>query len=220
MSPTVSPEALAAAEVIWRFHCVEQEAAPGDVLLALGTNDPRVAEHAAHSFHAGLAPLLVCSGGIAHQHDLLATGWQQPEAEVFAEIARRRGVPGDCIRVEPLATNTAENFRFTRRLLAEAGVPVSRLVVAVKPFMRRRALATAAVEWPEVALTLTSPALSMAEYFTEALPADKILHILMGDLQRLWVYADRGWSASQPKPPEVVEAFEALRALGFTKHLL
>ena len=39
------------------------------------------------------APLLICCGGMAHLGDLLGTGWDKTEAEMFAEAAERRGVP-------------------------------------------------------------------------------------------------------------------------------
>jgi hypothetical protein len=42
----------------------------------------------------------------------------------------------------------------------------------------------------------------------------------MGDLQRVWIYGERGWQAAQRTPPEVKAAFEHLKAEGFTKHLI
>jgi hypothetical protein len=37
---------------------------------------------------------------------------------------------------------------------------------------------------------------------------------MMGDLQRLWIYGRRGWSAPQHFPPEVLAAYEQLKAAG------
>jgi len=90
----------------------------------------------------------------------------------------------------------------------------------VKPFMERRVWATLAVEWPEMPATLASPAMTLEEYFTDDLPAGKVMNIMVGDLQRIWVYARRGWSAPQPIPAEVLEAYRGLVALGFTRHLI
>lgn len=206
------------ARVIWEYHQLRQEPAAADAVIALGTNDLRVAEFAAELYLRGFGRLLVCSGGVAHQGDLLATNWGKTEAEMYAEIAERRGVPRDRILIEPRASNTAENIRFTRALLN--GRPVSSIVIAVKPFMQRRTWATLAVEWPEIQATIASPAMTLDEYFTPELPAEKIIHILMGDLQRVWVYAKKGWSAPQPIPSEVREAYDQLVALGFTQHLI
>jgi hypothetical protein len=86
--------------------------------------------------------------------------------------------------------------------------------------MQRRVRATLAVEWPEMPATIVSPQMTLDEYFTAELTPEKIVNIMMGDLQRLWVYAARGWSAPQPIPPEVQEAYRRLAAFGFTRHLL
>jgi len=68
--------------------------------------------------------------------------------------------------------------------------------------------------------TLASPHLTLDEYFTPELDAEKIINIIMGDLQRLWVYARKGWSSAQDFPGEVQEAYRRLEELGFTKHLI
>ena len=142
------------------------------------------------------------------------------EAEMYAEVAAARGVPADRILIEPTAQNTAENIRFSRRLLEERGIRPDNIVLAVKPFMQRRTWATMVVEWPEMPATLASPKMTLAEYFTDELTPEKIINIMMGDLQRIWIYAPRGWSAPQRIPEKVRAAYEHLKAAGFTKHLL
>jgi hypothetical protein len=68
--------------------------------------------------------------------------------------------------------------------------------------------------------TLASPRMTMDEYFTEELNPLKIINIMMGDLQRVWVYGKRGWAAPQRIPDEVRQAFDRLVELGFTQHLI
>jgi uncharacterized SAM-binding protein YcdF (DUF218 family) len=216
----VNEEALAQARVVWDYHCLEQTAVPGDIIIALGTNDLRVADFAADLYHRGFGTLLVCSGGVAHLGDLLATGWDRTEAAMYAEIAERRGVPRDHILLETQSTNTSENLSFTRQLLAQHAIAPKRIVIAVKPFMRRRTWATLQVVWPEIAATLASPRMTLDEYFTAELTPDRIINIMMGDLQRIWIYGRKGWSAPQAIPPEVDAAYQRLVELGFTKHLL
>jgi hypothetical protein len=216
----VTHEHLQHARVIWDYMHLGHTPIPADVVVALGTNDLRVAEFAANLYTGGFGKRLLCTGGIAHQGDLLATGWQQTEAEMFAEVAMRHGVPRENILLETLATNTTENLRFSRATLAEHGLRPKNIVLAVKPFMQRRTWAHMAVEWPEMPASLASPALSLDEYFTEELTPWRILNILLGDLQRVRLYSRRGWSAPQHVPDAVVAAFESLKAAGFTHHLV
>jgi len=216
----MTDETLRLARIIWDYHQLHQEPVPADLIIALGTNDLRVAEFAADLYLRGYGAILVCTGGVAHQEDLLATRWEKTEAEMYAEAAERRGVPRASILVETQATNTAENIRFVRELLARRAIRHRSVVIAVKPFMQRRVWATLAVEWPEVTATLASPKLTLDEYFTRELTPEKIVNILMGDLQRLWVYARKGWSAPQRIPAEVKAAYSRLADLGFTRHLI
>jgi uncharacterized SAM-binding protein YcdF (DUF218 family) len=198
----VTEEALSLARVIWDYHNLHQDPVPADVIVALGTNDLRVAEFAADLYLQGYGSMLVCSGGVAHQDDLLSTGWTKPEAEMYADIAWNRGVPRDRILLETRSTNTSENLRFTRALLEEGSLELRTVLIAVKPFMQRRVAAT------------------LDQYFTPELHPDKIVNIMMGDLQRLWIYARRQWSAPQDIPERVQAAYRRLAELGFTKHLI
>jgi len=216
----MTDEALKLAGVIWEYHQLHQQAVPGDVILALGTNDLRVADFAADLYFRGFGGIVVCSGGVAHQNDMLATGWTRPEAEMYAEILVSKGVPPEHVLLEDRAANTAENLRFTRALLERSGIEARRIVIAVKPFMQRRVWATLAVEWPDINATLASPRMTLEEYFTAELNPDKTTNIMMGDLQRIWIYGRKGWSAEQAIPDEVLDAYRRLVDLGYTRHLL
>jgi uncharacterized SAM-binding protein YcdF (DUF218 family) len=216
----VTEEHVRSARVIWAYHQLGHHPIAADAIIALGTNDLRVAEFAAELYAGGFGKVLVCTGGIAHEGDLLATPWDRTEAEMYAEVARNHQVPAERIIIETQASNTAENLRFSRELLERLPQPPKNVILAVKAFMQRRTVATMAVEWPEMPATVASPKMTLDEYFTDELPPGKIIHIMMGDLQRIWVYARRGWSAPQRIPEKVLAAYSYLKAAGFTRHLL
>lgn len=216
----MTEEELRLAEIIWEYHQLRHVERQAEVMLALGTNDLRVAEHAAALYHRGMSPLIVCTGAIAHLHDMLATSWTRPEAEMYADVLVDRGVPRGCILLEPRATNTSENIRFSKVLLAERGIQPKSVLIAVKPFMQRRAVATYAVCWPEAPVSVSSWETSFRDYCAGDLTVEKITNIMMGDLQRIWVYAAKGYSAPQQIPDQVRVAYDRLKELGFTRHLL
>jgi uncharacterized SAM-binding protein YcdF (DUF218 family) len=216
----MTEEALRLARIVWAYHRLNHTPIPADVIVALGTNDLRIADFAADLYQRGYGRKVVCTGGIAHVSDLLATRWDVSEAGMYAAVLRRRGVREEDILLETQASNTSENFSFTRELLRQAGIQPKNILIAVKPFMQRRAWATMAVEWPEMPATVASPELTLDEYFTSELTPDRIVNIIVGDLQRLWVYARKGYSAPQRLPGEVKLAYEGLVRLGFTEHLI
>jgi uncharacterized SAM-binding protein YcdF (DUF218 family) len=74
----------------------------------------------------------------------------EPECELFKRYALARGVPEAAIFLERRATNTLENFIFSRPIIeAEFGWHnITRVAIASKPFHMRRALMTARMHWP------------------------------------------------------------------------
>jgi uncharacterized SAM-binding protein YcdF (DUF218 family) len=205
------------ARVVWEFHHVGHTLAPADAVLVLGSHDTRVAERGAELFLAGWAPLLVFSGNLG---SLTSEIWSRPEAEIFAEVAAAMGVPRERMLIEPRSTNTAENVSFCRALLAERGVTVRKAIAVQKPYMERRTLATFQQRWPELQVVVTSPQMDFEAYPTGDITREDVIHIMVGDLQRLMLYAQKGWSAPQGIPDEVMDAFQCLVAAGYTRRLL
>ncbi len=205
------------ARIVWDYHHVHHILQKADAIVVLGSHDTRVAERGAELFLEGWAPLLVCSG---HLGSLTSGIWTRSEAEVFAEIAVGRGVPRERILLESRSTNTGENVDFTRQLLTQQGLTPRRMIAVQKPYMERRTLATFASRWPELEVLVTSPQVDFDEYATGEIDRDEVIHIMVGDLQRLIVYGQKGWSAPQEIPAEVMAAYEGLVAAGYTKRLL
>ena len=215
---TIDPAAIDRdARLIWDYHHVHHTLAPADVIIVLGSHDTRVAERGAEVFLAGWAPLIVFSGNLGA---LTSEIWTRPEAEIFAEVAEKRGVPRERMLLEPRATHTGENVSFSRDLLAARGIHPHRVIAVQKPYMERRTLATFGQRWPEVEVIVTSPQISFDDYPRPDISRDDVIHIMLGDLQRLAVYADKGWSMRQDLPADVQAAFERLVRAGYTRRLL
>jgi len=205
------------ASILWDYMLLRHEVSPADVILVLGSNDVRVGEHGARLFLRGLAPLMVCSGNVGR---LTAGRFEKSEAETFADAAVRLGVPRSAILIEDASTNTGENVDRSRALLASRGIHPSRLILVQKPYMERRAWATFKRRWSEPDLMVTSPPIPYDEYPTPGIPRDLVINILVGDVQRMRVYAERGFQVPQPVPDEVWAAWEELVARGYTGHLV
>ncbi|HEY7511662.1 MAG TPA: YdcF family protein [Vicinamibacteria bacterium] len=205
------------ARQLWDYHHVGHTVAPSDVILVLGSHDTRVAERGAQLYLEGVAPLVVFSGNLG---SLTAGIWTRPEAEIFAEVAAGMGVPRDRMLTECRSTNTGENVSFCRELLAARGALPRRAIAVQKPYMERRTLATFQARWPELAVRVTSPQIAFEDYANAQITKDDVIHIMVGDFQRLLLYADRGWSARQEVPPQVMEAYRRLVASGYSNRLI
>ena len=208
---------LALAQQLWDYHHVNQNLQKSDCILVLGSHDLRVAERGAELYLQGWAPLLIMSGGLGR---LTQEMWSEPEADKFAKIALEMGVPEEAILIENKSTNTGENILFTQQLLQKENLAPKRFIVVQKPYMERRSFATFKKHWPEKELIVTSPQLSMQAYPTAEITLEEVIHIMVGDLQRIKVYPEKGFQIQQEIPKEVWEAFEKLVSLGFNSHLI
>jgi uncharacterized SAM-binding protein YcdF (DUF218 family) len=209
------------ARKLWDYHHLNHALEKSDLILALGSNDLRVAEYAADLYLQGWAPLLVFSGNTGA---LTRGRFSKPEAEMFADVARGKGVPESAMLIEAESTNTGENVIFSRRLLESRGIYSEKgddsLILVQKPYMERRAYATFMNFWPVRRVIAASPPIPFSEYPTEELPRDLVINIMVGDLQRIKIYPSRGFQVEQEIPDDVWDAFEKLVALGYDKHLI
>jgi uncharacterized SAM-binding protein YcdF (DUF218 family) len=209
------------AEKIWDYHQLNHQLSRADAILVLCSHDKAVAQRGAQLFLDGWAPLLIFSGGLGSITKHL---WQEPEANQFAEIAVKMGVPPDRILIENRSTNTGENVLFTRQFLAEKGIDPRNFIVVQKPYMERRSYATFKKLWPEKDVLVTSPRVSLDEYLAtysnEILSIDDVVSIMVGDLQRLRLYPGRGFQIPQDIPDDVWRAYEELVEAGFDRHLI
>ena len=210
----------ALAAKLWHYHQMNHQLEPADAILVLCSHDTRVAERGAQLFLDGWAPLLIFSGGLGV---ITKNIWSEPEADQFAAIATGLGVPQEKILIENQSTNTGENVVFTKRLLAQKKIDPGKFILVQKPYMERRSFATFRKLWPEKELLVTSPRVSFEEYLAgysnKELSSDDVISIMVGDLQRIKLYAEKGFQIPQGIPDEVWFAYEELVAAGYNRHL-
>jgi len=213
----ITPEVLALAQQLWDYHHMNHKPAKADCILALGSHDLRVADRAAELYLEGWAPLVVMSGGLGNfTQDM----WTETEADQFAAIAIQKGVPAEAVLIENKSSNTGENILFTQELLEQKGLDPHTFIVVQKPYMERRSYATFKKHWPDKELLVTSPQIPFDKYATDDIPLERVIHIMIGDLQRLKIYPAKGFQVYQEIPASVWNAYERLVALGFDKHLV
>ena len=209
------------AEKIWQYHQMKHQLERADVILVLCSHDKKVAETAASLFLQGWAPLLIFAGGLG---SITKEMWKTPEADQFAEIAISLGVPHQAILVENRSTNTGENILFTKQMLAEKQIDPKRFILVQKPYMERRSFATFRKLWPEKEVLVTSPQVSFEEYLdgyaNDLLSKDDVINIMVGDLQRLKLYAVKGFQIHQDIPHDVWSAYEELVRAGYNQRLV
>jgi uncharacterized SAM-binding protein YcdF (DUF218 family) len=205
------------AQAIWDYHQMGHQPRPCDAGIGLGSHDLGVATLAADLYHAGLFPVLVFTGATS---PTTRARFPRGEAIHYTEQATALGVPPSAIIIEPTAANTGQNISYSRHALAGAGITPRSVMLISKPYMQRRAYATARHLWPEVSVICMSEDLSLDDYLKQIGDDKLVIDMLVGDLQRIIEYPAQGFAIPQPVPGHVQDSYRRLISAGFTSRLL
>ena len=213
-------EYLAPLQIIWDYLCLRQPPQKADCIVGFGNFNTDIARRAAQLYLEGFAPKVLFTGGLGRNTEGLLP---EPEAVRFAKVAMDCGVPEKDILIEDQSTNTKENIEFTRRLLEKADVPHNHILGVHQPFMERRIWAAMGVYWPELNFSVTSPQVTIPEYLARArqqgVSENASISVIVGDFQRMDLYAKKGYQLYQEIPEQAWEAFRELVAMGYDKQL-
>ncbi|WP_116199253.1 YdcF family protein [Amycolatopsis circi] len=216
-SSTLPDRLRADVQTLWDYHDLHHELRPTDVGIGLGSHDLGVAAHTAKLYQQGYFPKIVFTGANA---PTTVERFPRGEAVHYREHALELGVPDNAILVEPTARNTGDNIERSRQLLEAQGIEPKPVTLISRPYQQRRAYATCKKLWPEVDVLCPSQPLPLDEYVESIGDVDRVITMLVGDTQRVSVYAQRGFSIPQDVPSQVERAFERLVASGYTARLL
>ncbi|MFP5022427.1 YdcF family protein [Pseudonocardia phyllosphaerae] len=190
---------------------------PVDLAVGLGSHDLGVATCTAQLYRRGLFPTIVFTGANA---PTTVERFPRGEAVHYREHALELGVPDAAILVEPSATNTGENIDRTRDLVRARGLDVSSVLLVTRPYQQRRAYAQCRMRWPEVDVVCASQEVSLDDYVAGIGDPDRVVDMLVGDTQRVWLHAERGWAVPQDVPAAVTAAYDRLVAAGYTRRVV
>lgn len=207
-------------QVIWDYLRLHQQPEKADVIVGFGNFNTDIARRAAQLYHQGYAPKVLFTGGLGRNTEGLLP---EPEAVRFARVAMECGVPKEDILLEDKSGNTKENIDFTRQLLERQNIPHGKILGVHQPFMERRITAAMGVYWPDLHFTVTSPQVTIPEYLRRAreqgISENAAVCVIVGDFQRMDLYAKLGYQLPQHIPEEAWQAFHQLVAMGYDKQL-
>lgn len=186
-----------------------------DCIIGLGTMDINVANVASELYLKGYANKLIFSGGLGKITRKL---WNETEAEKFAKIAIQRGVPSNNIYLEKESTNTGDNFRFSKKLIENLKLDIKSCIIVCKPYDEKRAYATFKKIMPEYDGIVYSENISCEEYYQKY--GNEWVHVLVGDIQRMKIFYEKGWQIKMDIPQNVWKAYETLVRKGYNKFVL
>lgn len=208
-------------KIIWDYMHMDMRPCQVDCIVGFGNYNDDIAIRAAELYKMGYSSKILFTGGLGRNTSDL---WKVSEAERFADIAIHQGVKKEDIIIESKSTNTAENIIFTRKIFENLNMNVTKILGVHQPFMERRIYAALKVYWPDVDAIITSPQLSIEQYIRnsvqQGLDEKTVIDVIVGDFQRIDVYAKKGYQIRQVIPNEVNDAFKIMVGLGYTSQLI
>lgn len=206
-------------KILWDYMKLNQKLEPCDCIIGLGCMDLKVPEVVADLYYKGYADKVIFSGGYGKKTKKV---WQEPEAEKFAQIAIKLGVPKEKIYIENQSTNTSENFQFVKQLIQKNKMPIKSCLIVGRPYVEKRSYAVLKKVMPEQKEIIVSENVSCEEYFNRYKGARKReeISVLVGDIQRMKVYAEKGWQIEVEMPENVWNAYEELAKRGYGQYVI
>ena len=213
-------EFLEPVQILWDYLGMHQTPRKADCIVGFGNFNTNIARRAAELYHQGYAPKIMFTGGLGRNTTRLFT---EPEAVRFAKVAMECGVPEEDIILEDKSTNTKENIDFIREIFEKQGIAHDLVLGVHQPFMERRICAALGVYWPELNFIVTSPQVTIPEYLADAkkqgMTENAAISVIVGDFQRMDLYAKLGYQIPQEIPDEAWEAYHKLVAMGYDQQL-
>lgn len=202
-------------QILWNYMRMNHEIKHSDCIIGLGSIDTNVANVASELYLKGYANKLIFSGGLGKITYKL---WDETEAEKFAKIAIEKGVPRKNIYIEKESTSIGDNFRFSKKLIEKEKLNIKSCIVVCKPYNEKRVYSAFKKILPEYEVIICSEDISCEEYYNQN--GSEWISVLVGDIQRMKLYYEKGWQIKMEIPQKVWNAYEILVKQGYDKYVL
>ena len=205
-------------KVLWDYMHMNHTLEKADAILVLGCSDISVVDVGVDVYKKGYADKIIFSGGLGKDTSKM---WDEPEANKFAKKAQEQGIPANKIIIENKSTNTGENFRFTKKIIEENDLGIKKLIIVHKPYDERRAYATFKNWMPEYEGIIASMDISCEDYNKMAIENNlpSWIDLMVGDVQRMRVFAKKGWQIEMEVPDYIWSVYEELVKRGYNEHV-
>lgn len=214
-------EIIKKVEVLLEYLFITVEVQKADAILGLGSIDYKVAEKCAELYNNGYGKYIIFTGDCGKGTKGILT---ETEAKYFRDITVKNGVPEEKIYLEEKATNTLENFIYSRRLMKENNLNPKSIIVVQKPYEVRRSSAVAEKLFGDKKVYVTSPDFSIdrfVEYYNDIKQnsLSDIISEIVAEINILEEYPKYDMLIPQQIPKEVKKAYEYLVSKGYTKYI-
>jgi len=183
----------------------DEELPQADAIFVFGHYEPQVAHHAANLWKKGKAPVIIISG---KGRDSIPEGFET-EADFYRSLMLADGVPASAMIFEKESTNSLENVVMGMTAARDAGINPTLVILCAIPPLLKRSCATFRKQFPKVVVYGSAFPIPR-EWFTP-----KRIRRLLGEIQRIDEYAEKGDIAKVEVPKAIRSAVQRIHQAGF-----
>lgn len=210
------------AKILYDYLNINTKVEKSDIIVGLGCMDIGIPKECVKLYQNGYGNLIVFSGNVGKGTEGVL---KITEAERFLNIALLNNIPKDKILLEKEATNTYENYKFTKKLLDDNHISYNKIIIVQKPYVKRRCLAIAEIEFPNKEFYITSENLSFEEFIEQSqnnktMSIDDIIQELVGEINIILEAPKFQIQSTQIVPNEILKSYYLLLDMGYTKHII
>lgn len=166
----------------------------------------QIPKSGSHLFKKGFVKKIVCTGKYSTHQTLGPFGFNT-EAEWYADVLVKEGVPEEAIVLETRSTNTLENVLFGISACHRQQFYPKSLILCPIPPLCRRSLATFQKQFPEIKLCSYTFELPIEYYLTP-----ERMRRVLGEFDRFKEYSAKSDMVSVDVPDNVQEAVNFLKS--------
>ncbi|MCM1052508.1 MAG: YdcF family protein [Ruminococcus sp.] len=209
-------------KTLWDYLCLNEDAKEAKCIIGLGSILQIVPERCADLYAKGYSDLLIFSGNCGKGTEGVIA---KTEAEIFKDCAMSLGVPGTKIMVENEATNTYENFKFIKEILASNNVNPESFIIVGKPYQERRAKAIANIELANKNISISSFKMPLEDFISYVeerhfMSIDDIINELVGEININLIAPKYGLQSYEEIPKNVLESYTRLLNKGYSRYII
>ena len=213
-------EIIKLLKVIWEYMKLDQKIEKCDIIIACGCSNLEIPIKCCELIQNQYASKVIFSGGLGK---ITVESNTKTEGETYKDIAIQNGLSEECILIETKSTNTADNFKFSKKILDKQNIKYESILIVHKPLVERRTFLCAKKIFPNKRIMITSPYESFEEYISyleKSKYIDDEISIIVGDIQRIAIYPQFGWQVDEKLSKTVIDTYFRLKKLGFTKYIV
>lgn len=208
---------MSAAE-LWSYLSPKIHLDVFDCIIVCGGHDRQVILKATELYNVGRAKKIIVSGGLVRKV-YGEKEEERKEAYILRDLLLREGITTEDILIESNSINTTQNFTLSVELAEGLGYNFKKYLMIQKPYVILRTILTLKKVSHNVQISVSSQDISFSDYLSGDIPQEKILNMLVGEVQRIIEYPKIGWTVETSIPTQVLRAYNYLIDQGYTQRL-